>query len=463
MKPMKGEEGRGKGEKPVLLARFLPRTLLVRTFLLIAALSVLSTAAWMGVFRLYAAEPRARDTAQMAASVVNLVRAALLASAPEKRLDFYHDLRTLEGIRLLPLEREDQIAPLPEDRFLKFLETEVKKRLGPRTRVALSVNGIPGFWISFALDGQGDADDDYWVILPRTRTQYELTWQWLTWGALALGLSLLFAWFIASRLSRPLARLAHAATAVGRGQKPAPLNEEGADELKQLAGAFNRMTADLESNERERAEVLAGISHDLRTPLTRLRLEAELSVAEEPSRQAIIADLEQMEAVIAQFLDYARGEEGEPEATADPGALLEEILARQNRPGRQISAQIAPLPACSLRPKALLRAMDNLIDNAFKYGGKEVACHASLENGAIQIDVLDRGPGIAPEDTERAKRPFIRLNAARGGTPGTGLGLAIVERIAQLHGGRFELLPRQGGGLIARLILPCGQKHREQP
>lgn len=434
---------------------FLPRTLLARTFLLIAALSVLSTAAWMGIFRLYAAEPRARDTAQMAVSVVNLVRAALLASAPEKRLEFFSNLRTLEGIRLLPLEKSDRIAPLPDERFLQFLQAEVRQRLGPDTQVALSVNDTNGFWISFHLDERGE--DEYWVILPRTRTRYEMTWQWLTWGTLALGLSLFLSWFIASGLNRSLAKLVAAAAAVGRGQKPALLEEKGADEMKQLARAFNRMAADLERHEKERAEVLAGISHDLRTPLTRLRLEAELSVADETSRQAIVSDLEQMEAIIAQFLHYARGEDSETETLLDPALLLEEIIAHYHRPGQTIRAEIASLPPCHGRAQALTRAIGNLIENAFKYGNGTVELKAYPENNECRIEVLDRGPGIPAEDRERVKRPFIRLDTARGGATGTGLGLAIVERIARLHGGRFELLAREGGGLIARLVLPCAK------
>lgn len=452
MKPEKREGRREKGKNPFSVWLF-PRTLLARTFLLIAALSVLSAATWLGIFRLYGTEPRARDTAQTAVSVVNLVRAALVASAPEKRPDFFSELSAREGIRLLPLEADDKIAPLPDERFYNFLQDEIRQKLGDKTRVSLNVDGVAGFWVSFRFDEQ--SDDEYWVVLPRARTQYERTWHWLTWGTLASGLSLLFAWFIASRQSRPLAKMVRAAATVGSGQKPPPLEEEGAEELCQLAAAFNRMAADLESNERERAEVLAGISHDLRTPLTRLRLEAELSVADEASRQAIVADIEQMEAVIAQFLDYARGEEGEAEAIIEPAMLLEEIVARQNKLGRRLETEIHSLPACRLRPKALVRAINNLIDNAFKYGDGEVKLKAYRENEEIRIDIQDRGSGIPAEDIERVKRPFVRLDTARSGAAGTGLGLAIVERIARLHGGRFDLLPREGGGLTARIALLC--------
>lgn len=435
--------------------KFLPRTLLARTFFLTAALVLLSTTALLVLFRLSQAEPRANETAQLTASAVNLVRAALLASSPEKRPEFFAELGSREGIRLLPAERDDQLEALPPSRFFTLLKEKIAAKLGPKTRIALAVNGVPGFWVSFRLD---DLDEEeYWVILSRERTEFVQPWQWMAWAALALALSLIFAWFIASRLSRPMAALANAAGVVGRGQTPAPLPEDGVTELRQLATAFNSMATDLARHERDRAEVLAGISHDLRTPLTRLRLEAELSIVDETAREAVVADIEQMETVIAQFLDYARGENGEAEEKVDIGRLLEEIVTRQNRPGRSLIGEITELPACRLRPKALLRAISNLVENAFKYGSPEVTLRANQDGERIVVEVMDRGPGIPEADLERVKRPFIRLDEARGNATGTGLGLAIVERIAKLHGGSFDLLVREGGGLIARLSLPISQ------
>lgn len=435
-------------------ARSMPtfHTLFARTFLLAATLVLLTTATWLAVFQLSEAEPRAREAADLTASAANLVRAALIASAPEKRPELFLELGAREGIRLLPAESGDQLEPLPDERYFRLLREEIVHRLGPKTRLAQAVNGVPGFWVTFRLDEEDD--EEYWVILPNDRERINLGQGWLAWGGVALGLALLVAWLIASRMSRPLAVIAEAAAVVGRGQKPAPLPEAGAEEMRQVAAAFNRMAVDLERHERNRAEILAGISHDLRTPLTRLRLEAELSVADETAREEIVADIAQMESIIAQFLDYARGDEGEAATSIDPAALLAEIAARESRPGRKLDADIGALPACLLRPRALRRAVTNLIDNAFKYGSPEVELQARKENGGLVIEVCDRGPGIAAAEVERLKRPFTRLDQARGGATGTGLGMAIVERIARLHDGSFDLLPRPGGGLIARLRLP---------
>ncbi|MCL2635568.1 MAG: ATP-binding protein [Betaproteobacteria bacterium] len=429
-----------------------PRSLLARTFLLLALLVLLTTAAWLGLFRYLEAEPRARDTARLAASTVNLVRASLLVAATDNRPRLFEELGSREGIRLLPAEADDRLTPLPDTRFHRLLLGELVAGLGPHTRVAARVNDEPGFWISFRLD-EGD-EDEFWLILPREQAARNVAGHLLGWGFLAVVLALLVAWLIASRISRPLRAMAAAAAAVGRGQTPAPLAARGAEEMRRLAGAFNAMASSLERHEKDRSEVLAGISHDLRTPLTRLRLEAEMNLGDERARQGVIADIEEMEAVISQFMDYARDESGETPTLTDLAALLRDLAERKRAAGHQVRLTAADLPALEYRPKALLRAVANLIDNAVKYGGGEVWLQAAADANAIGIDVIDRGPGIPPAEVERLKRPFTRREAARSGAGGTGLGLAIVDRVARLHGGRLDLLPHPDGGLIARLILP---------
>ena len=426
-------------------------SLLARTFLLLAALVVLTTAAWLSLFRYIEAEPRARESAQLAASAVNLIRAALFAAAPERRPGLFTELSAREGIRLLPAEADDRVEPMPDSRFHRLMQRELQNRLGPGTRIAAEVDGVPGFWVSFRLD---DADDDeYWLALPRERAARAIARHWLIWGLLALALALAVAWLIASRLSRPLRALARSADAVGRGQRPEPLPETGAEEMRLLAAAFNAMAGDLARHDRERSEVLAGISHDLRTPLTRLRLEAEMSIADDNARAAVVADIGQMEGIIGQFMDYARTDDGEAATVTDLGALLEGVAAHQHRIGRPLALDLAPLPQLAVRPRALARAVANLVDNAARYGAGEICLSARQAGPEIRIEVADRGPGIPPAEVERLKRPFTRLDAARTDATGTGLGLAIVDRVARLHGGRLELLENPGGGLLARLVL----------
>ncbi|MFA7291569.1 MAG: ATP-binding protein [Rhodocyclaceae bacterium] len=443
----------------------LPRTLLVRTFLLVSLLIIVTVSIWAALFELAAREPRARQLAQLTTSAANLTHAALLAAAPEKRRDLLIELSEREGIRLYPAEPEDVAEPLPDNAFYDLFRMETRKMLGAHTRLAFAVNGEEGIWASFQLDvSDGDDADDadeYWVMLPRERADRHLPWHWLGWGAASLALALLVTWWIVSRVTRPLRSLAAAAAEVGRGRHPAPVAISGADELKQVATAFNQMSENLSHIEHERAEVLAGISHDLRTPLARLRLEAEMSVSDESVREAITADIEQMDAIIAQFLDYARAASDEALVLTDISQLLEEIGARYARLGAPLQVAVSgsgdpagQIPGVMLRPMAIRRAIGNLIENARKYGGGEITLAARREGDALCIEVMDRGPGIPADEVERMKRPFTRLENARTDATGTGLGLAIVERIARLHGGSLTLLPRQGGGLIATLRLP---------
>lgn len=437
--------------------KLAPRTLLVRTFLLVSLLICLTVAIWITLFALAEREPRARQLAQLTVSVANLTRAALVAAEPAKRRGLLRDFAEREGVHLFPAEPDDEIEPLPDTPLFALLKDEVRAQLGPRTRFAGTVDGQEGIWVSFTIDDEGE--DEYWVMLPGERAERDFPWHWLAWGGASLALALLVAWLIVSRVTQPLRALAHAAGEVGRGRHPAPLAERGSLELQQLAEAFNRMSDDLRHIDAERAEVLAGISHDLRTPLARLRLEAELSIADEGARDAVSADIEQMDAIIAQFLDYARGDADEAAEPADLNALLAQALASHYR--GQCREQTSPcvqsgeLPPIRLRPKAVLRALGNLLENARKYGGGDIEVRTYAQNGESIVDVMDRGPGIPDTEVERLKRPFTRLENARTNVGGSGLGLAIVERIARLHGGRLELLAREGGGLIARLRLPA--------
>lgn len=435
-----------------LLRRLVPQTLLLRTFLLVSALIFVSVATWIALFALARQEPQARQLGQLAVSVVNLTNAALVAAEPAKRVDLLRDLANSEGVHVYPAEPDDEVIPLPDSPFFRTMLETTQSQLGPSTRLASSINGQSGIWISFSVDQA--AEDVYWLMLPGRRAESEFPWHWLGWGCASLILALLVAWLIVSRVTLPLRALAEAASEVGRGRHPDPIDERGAIELRQLAQAFNAMSEDLKRINAERAEVLAGLSHDLRTPLARLRLEAELSIDLDHARDAVIDDIEQMDAIIGQFLDFARGEGGETPEPGDINEIVAQVAEAHGRRATPPDLTLGDLPPVSLRRKALTRAIVNLLENARKYGGEPLEIATRCDGREIQIDILDRGPGIPPNEVERLKRPFTRLESARTDTTGTGLGLAIVDRIARLHAGSLELLQREGGGLIARLRLP---------
>jgi two-component system osmolarity sensor histidine kinase EnvZ len=216
------------------------------------------------------------------------------------------------------------------------------------------------------------------------------------------------------------------------------------------------MSADLKRLDDERALLLAGVSHDLRTPLSRIRLGLEMMDEKGAGLKAgMVQDVEDIDAAINQFLDFARITEGEavvPEG--DLNALAREVCDRYSRSGKPLTARFAPrLPPIALRPLAIQRLVANLVDNALRHGGGTVELETGIDSSRATIEVLDRGPGIPPEEAERMLRPFTRLDTARS-SAGSGLGLAIVDRIARLHGGSVQLLPRPGGGLRARVELP---------
>ena len=436
------------------LQRLVPQTLLGRTFLLISLLIFGSGTTLLALFGLAEREPRARQLAQLTVSVVNLTNAALLAADPAKRVALLQDLAESEGVRLYPAEPGDLSTPLPDTFFYDVMKAAAIQQLGPRTRFASAVNGQPGIWVRFSIDA-GD-DDDYWLMLPGEHAEGLIPWHWLGWGSASLGLALLVAWLIVSRVTRPLRALANAARELGQGRHPDPVSVTGASELRQVSEAFNRMSDDLKQIAAERTEVLAGISHDLRTPLARLRLESELSITDEEARNAVVADIEQMDAIIAQFLDYARGEGDEKAVETDLNALIEQVASRHGRTATPPALVLGELPASiHVRQKALSRAIFNLLDNARKYGAEPISIATRSQGNEIVIDVADSGPGVPEREMERIKRPFTRLQNARTDASGTGLGLAIVDRIVRLHGGKFELLNRGEGGLIARLRLPA--------
>jgi two-component system osmolarity sensor histidine kinase EnvZ len=427
-----------------------PRTLLWRSFLLISLLMIISVAAWFQILRNYEREPRAKQLAQMVVSVVNLTRAALVTANADKRRELLMDLSEREGIRVYPAEPGDKLVASPDTPFARMLHAEVRRQLGEDTRFAAGIGDLHGFFISFDID-----DDEYWVMLPRERVERLFPWQSLGWTALTLLLSLAGAWLIVSRINQPLKALAAAAADIGKGKTPVPLPESGPVEIETLARSFNQMSQDLARLDADRALILAGVSHDLRTPLARLRLSTEMSASDEALKQGMIADIGEMDSIIGQFLDFARTRNEEPLEPTDVADLAREVVEHQLRLGHAVQAHIDPVPVRSLRRMGIKRLISNLVDNALAYGEKDVCVATRSEGGKLILEVLDRGPGIPPQQAERLKQPFTRLEQARSGKGGSGLGLAIVDRIARHHGGSFELLPRDGGGLIARVSLPA--------
>lgn len=419
--------------------------------LLIAVLLAVGQFASLQIFEYFEREPRAEATALQAVTVVNYTRASLIASQENLRLALLSELTGKEGVRVYYADFMEEIAPLPPDPFINMVAEKIKQRLGVETIITVNHYGIQGLWVSFNI-GQ----DDFWVVIPRVHVERNFPWQWLGWGALVLLLSLAGGYLLAARINRPLNLLVHAADRLRNGERPEKLPEDSMTELSEVSSTFNKMADSLAELDAERTLILAGVSHDIRTPLARLRLAVEMLPDDGCAslKGGMIEDIGDMANIINQFLDFVRGVEGEPTQMVDINTLLQSLQERQSRAGRNLTVKLAPTYFVAIRPLAMQRLLDNLVGNAYIYGRGEVSVASKIMADNIVISVFDNGPGIPEGHANKLLRPFERLDTARSNAGGSGLGLAIADRIAKLHQGKLELINRPEGGLEARLSLP---------
>ena len=444
----------------ISLAR-LKSGLFWRTFLLLGTLTTVSMITWIGMISVIQREPQAQQISAQIISVVTITHAALTHSAPELRRELLFDLVSNEGIRIFSLEEDDRIEPPPDNYLMPDIEALVKAKLGKDTRFSARVNGVAGFWVSFKID-----DDEYWLMLDRERLRGLTGFQWLGWASLVSLLSLLGAAIISSLINLPLSRLTAAARDIAKGKQPAPLPEKGPIEIIEANRSFNQMVDDLKQVESDRAVILAGISHDLRTPLARMQLEVEMANLSDEAREGIQSDIGQMDAIIGQFLDYAKPTEASSFTEVDLSGLLADMVREAMRlPDVKIHAEIAEGAHAMGNPTDLRRVLNNLIENARRYGKTpgsdvteiDIACHVRTSHGTkkVIIEVQDHGTGVPAEKIEQLMKPFTRLDTARGQANGAGLGLAIVDRVLLRHGAELQVRNREGGGLAFQISLPA--------
>jgi protein-histidine pros-kinase len=270
-----------------------------------------------------------------------------------------------------------------------------------------------------------------------------------------LGAVLLAAWVGARWLTSPVHRLARGAASLGENMHQAPLPEEGSTECRAASRVINQMQRNIQSQMAQRDRFLAAVSHDLRTPLTRLALRAEY-LEDAPTRQRFAKDITEMNDMIRSTLDYLRGTaEAEKSVPVDMPALVQSLVHDLQDTGLDVTLGSVPDAAELLaQPGSLRRCLGNLIENAVRYGQR---AHVSLELGLreLHITVDDEGEGLAPSDLNRVTEPFYRVEASRNrNSGGVGLGLSIAQEIVGRHGGTLQLSNRKGGGLRALVSLP---------
>ncbi len=431
-----------------------------RTFVLLSLLMLCSTLVWLLLFRSQEYEPRVLRNAHQIATVVNLTRNALIHTDAIARVSLLKTLADEEDVRLVIREPGDRIRPFGDSALEAQLAAILIERLGSGTVVASSVNDEPGLWVGFRIER-----DSYWLQMDPERLRPLSNSAWLVWLALAAGLSLMGAAAITARINRPLKQLSLAAGRVREGRyRDTALDEQASTpEIREVNVGFNRMAERLAKVEEERRLMLAGISHDLRTPLARLRLETELSVTDGEARHAMAADIDQLDEIIDKFLGYARPDHAELEPV-----LLAPVISKCITPFRSasrldIAVDVQEDLQVMADPVELSRVVSNLLENARRYGqsAQDGISHVQIEAHAkddlARLIIRDQGPGVPEEQLQHLTQPFYRGDAARTSAMGSGLGLAIVERAIARMGGQFQVFNHAQGGLMAVIELRQGR------
>ncbi|TKC87850.1 HAMP domain-containing protein [Trinickia terrae] len=431
-----------------------PKSLLARNIALLIVLVMLSQVCSLTVLLHYVQRPRVERAAAVFANYVAILD-SLLEAVPD-------DARAALMVRLddrASAPKEAASAPLPN--LLRLYRTyqrdvfldSLRKQLPGDMPVRWQSEGGERLWIRMhAKSGP------YWVALPIPGDAQGVGIDAAI--ILSLGLAALAAftgYLIQRRLNRPLQDLARAARRVSAGETPPPLPTDGPTEIAAVSTAFNQMTEALQQAEKTRAVMLAGISHDIRTPLTKLRLAmamAPLDQGDESFTAAAESYLDQIDTIVQQFMDFAGSSEREAAEPGDLNALVSRLAGDFAGLGHEFELTLGDVPSFPFRPIGMMRLLMNLMQNAVVYGRVGLSVRTWSEAGMACVAVGDRGGGLTAQELEALKAPFQRGRNARTHSGGTGLGLAIVERIAKLHGGTLQFHARDGGGLEVWAVMP---------
>ncbi len=427
--------------------KILPRSAFGQTILLIGVLLLINQAVSLVSIMVYIVQPNSHQVDQLLAKQVRVVfidvKEPVLSPAMAVAFQRETGIGVYTEEDALPLGLQDAL-------YYEFRSQVMSELLGGPAEVRISQGDEYLFWI------RPPQAPNYWVKIPLTGLE-EANYTPLIIVLMILGaLSVIGGWLFVRQLNRPLKALQSAAHEVGRGEFPKPLTERGTTEIVAVTQAFNRMSKGIKQLEDDRNLLMAGISHDLRTPLTRIRLATEMmSQQDEFLKEGIEGDIDDMNTIIDQFIDYIRHDVKDKAEVADLNVLLQEVAQAEAVNDRKIELVAGDIPKIPLRYVAIKRVVANLIQNAIRYSEQDIVIESGQEPSGnfVYFSVSDSGPGIPDADIERLFQPFTQGDKARG-TEGSGLGLAIIKRIVDMHGGRILLTNRETGGLSAKVILP---------
>jgi two-component system osmolarity sensor histidine kinase EnvZ len=430
----------------------LPNSLFFHTATTLAFTSLLLVVITLAATAWFVLIPVGKQAADDLAALLILSAQTWVEVPPETRPDLEQELLDSHRLRL-STESFPLSLPRPTPPYLTILHQAIERRIGHPVAFGSHADHEGWYWVDLTI-----ADHTLRFGFTHDRIGASPPFALLTIAIAILILAIATALIIALRLSRPLAVLSAATSAVGRGEKQLALPETGPDELKALAGNFNQMSQEVAELLENRTTLLAGLSHDLRTPLTRMRLALELLPEKEADElcSGLHQDVDEMDHLLHETLRLARGVgHGEKLQQRDLAEIISEVVAgcRQGNvpvkwaPGEPFTWSV---PVTSLK-----RVLNNLLENAIRYGNNHpAAMELKQEKGSPVIRVLDRGPGIPEAMRSAVFRPFKRLENSRSTTTGgSGLGLAIVQQLCNAQGWEVSLQPRNGGGTVAVLRL----------
>ncbi len=426
-----------------------PRSAFGQTVFLVAALLLINQIVSYVTVSLYVVKPTIEQVNLMLAKQIKTVFIDW-EDGVEINDEVSEKFFEITGIKVMT-QREAMRNGLGQSREYSGLSRSMSEQLDGFSRVRISQTGPLIYWV------EAPQAPGYWVKVPLIGFK-ENNLEFLTFYLSSIGfLSVLGGWLFARHLNRPLKALQQAAIKVSVGDFSTKVGEQGSTEVIEVTRAFNQMSRGIAELENDRRLLMAGVSHDLRTPLTRIRLATEMMAdTDEFLRDGIIYDIEDMNGIIDQFIEYLRHHKREELICEDINALVAEVVHSELQHQRLITFKSNPnIGKIPLSIVAIKRVITNMIGNARRYseGDIEVLSYFNSNKKYAVIEVKDNGPGIPESELESVFEPFKQGDAARG-SEGSGLGLAIIKRIIDMHDGKVKLSNRPEGGLSAKVYLP---------
>lgn len=429
--------------------RIFPKSAFGQTVLLVGVLLLINQVVSYLSVTYYFIQPSYQQINSLVATQVDTIFDQDIVTDPQRRARF------TERTNIAFYTHNEAIEyGLNDATSYRFMSNQISAELDGITDVRLSTEIPYRIWINPPQNTQ------IWIVIPMPGVG-ETNFSPLTIILLVIGiLSVIGGYIFVLRMTRPLRALQNAAKEVGQGEFPEPIEPSGASEMQAVTQAFNQMSSSIKRLERDRNLMTAGISHDLRTPLTRIRLATEMMDEQHNwVKDGIVQDIEDMNDIIDQFINYARQDREEQRETVDLNDIIGDVVeARHFDDNHTIAQRLNPLPKISLRRVAIKRVLDNLIENAFRYGSDHLEIHTafSAKEKRIICQIRDFGAGIAEEELPNLLQPFTQGDSARGSS-GSGLGLAIIKRIIDMHHGEVTFSNHPDGGLLVTFKLPLNE------